>query len=61
MTQPPDNRTLLTVTEAAEMLRISRALAYQMVRRGELPTVRVSHLIRIPHARLIRWIEDRSH
>ncbi len=61
MTAPPDDGALLTVTEAAKVLRISRALAYQMVAKGELPSVRIGNrLVRVPHARLLRWIEDRS-
>ena len=33
-------RLVLSVTEAAEMLGISRSLAYQLVARGELPSRR---------------------
>ncbi|MGH8990158.1 MAG: helix-turn-helix transcriptional regulator [Acidimicrobiia bacterium] len=34
-------RLVLSVTEAAEMLGISRSLAYQLVARGELPSRRL--------------------
>jgi len=35
-----DGRLVLTVTEAARALAISRALAYELVARGELPPCR---------------------
>ena len=34
-----DDRLVLTVTEAARALGISRALAYELVARGELPAL----------------------
>ncbi len=39
---------LLTVSEAARLLRISRGCAYEAVRRSELPHVRIGKTIRIP-------------
>ena len=40
-------QTLLTVNEAAEILRVCAATVYSMVERGELVHVRVSNAIRI--------------
>lgn len=51
---------LLTVREAAEMLRVGRNLAYELVQRGELPALRVGRAIRIPRAALLAWIEEQS-
>lgn len=39
---------VLTVEEAAGVLRISRTAAYEAVRRGELPVVRIGRSLRIP-------------
>ena len=53
---------LLTVTEAAEVLRISRTTAYAEAKRylitGEgLPVIRVGRSLRAPRERLRRLIE----
>jgi excisionase family DNA binding protein len=37
-----------TVDEVAEMLRISRNAAYDLVARGEVPSVKVGRLVRVP-------------
>jgi excisionase family DNA binding protein len=39
--------SLLTVKEAAAVLRVCTATVYAMIERGELPHVRVSNSIRI--------------
>lgn len=44
---PPD-RVLLTVEEAAEQLRIGRTTAWRLVRSGELASVRIGTLRRVP-------------
>ncbi len=41
-----------TVAEAARVLRISRALAYELVRREELPSIRLGRRIVIPASAL---------
>jgi len=48
-------RNILTVTvpEAAALLGISRALAYELVGRGELPAIRLGHRIVVPTQRLL--------
>jgi excisionase family DNA binding protein len=38
----------LTVEEAAEVLGISRGLGYELVRSGELPSLRLGHRVVIP-------------
>lgn len=43
-----DKRLTLTVTEAAELLGISRATAYECVRTGEIPSLRLGGRILIP-------------
>ncbi|MGP6192347.1 MAG: helix-turn-helix domain-containing protein [Vulcanimicrobiaceae bacterium] len=44
------NRATLTVTtaEAARLLGISRNLAYEAARRGEIPTIRIGRRILVP-------------
>ena len=53
----PAARLLLTVEEAAEMLGIGRTLAYALVSAGELPSVTLGRLRRIPTASLRTWVE----
>jgi excisionase family DNA binding protein len=47
------DRLTLSVTEAAEVIGISRALAYELVARGELPSVRLGHRLVVPKAALL--------
>jgi len=47
-------RLTLTVEEAAMALGISRALAYESVRRGEIPHIKIGRRILVPRAALDR-------
>ena len=49
-------RMTLTVEEAAKVLGISRALAYELVRRGELPSRRLGRRIVVPRYELEAFI-----
>ena len=51
------DRLTLTVTEAAELLGISRALAYELAARGELPVLRLGRRIVIPRKALEALVE----
>ncbi|MGH9233660.1 MAG: helix-turn-helix domain-containing protein [Acidimicrobiales bacterium] len=41
-------RLTMSVEEASEVLGISRSLAYELVRRGELPSLRLGRRIVVP-------------
>ena len=47
---------LLTVEEAAKQLGIGRTFAWQLVRRGDLPIVRLGRCVRVPRRALEIWI-----
>lgn len=47
-----DGPLALSVAEAAELLGISRSLAYDLVARGELPSVRLGRRIVVPRVAL---------
>jgi|HubBroStandDraft_1064217.scaffolds.fasta_scaffold1584354_1 excisionase family DNA binding protein len=49
---PTGGRLTLSVPEAARVLGISRALAYELVARGELPAVHLGRRVVVPVARL---------
>ena len=55
-----DDVMLLTVREAAGLLRISRNLAYELVARGEIPSIRLGRVIRVPRTALDQWLEAES-
>ena len=43
-----DTKQVLTVSEAAEVLGISRSLAYELVARHEIPAIRLGRRIVVP-------------
>lgn len=47
-----EERLTLTVDDAAQVLGISRALAYELIARGELPSLRLGRRIVIPRRAL---------
>jgi len=53
-----ENRVVLTVEEAAEVLKISRPSAYQAVQRGEIPIIRIGRRILVPVAALEKLLES---
>lgn len=44
---------LLTVEEAAKLLRLKRSTAYEYVNQGLIPSSRVGRFIRIPKTKLL--------
>lgn len=46
----------LSIPEAAERLGIGRNSAYDAARRGEIPTIRIGKLLRVPVVRLERLL-----
>jgi excisionase family DNA binding protein len=50
-------RLTLTVEEVAATLGISRAFAYEAVRRGEIPSIRIGRRVLVPRAALERLID----
>ena len=45
---PADEPIFLTVEQVAQRLYVGRSTAYNMVTDGEIPSVRIRNLIRIP-------------
>lgn len=50
-------RLTMTVSEAAEVLGISRAFAYELVGRGEIPVVRFGRRVVVPRRALETLLE----
>jgi excisionase family DNA binding protein len=53
MTEP---LAVLTIEEAAELLRIGRSAAYEAARRGQLPVIRLGRSLRVPRHQLDRML-----
>jgi excisionase family DNA binding protein len=48
---------LLTVPEAAELLKVPQSWLFDRTRKDAIPLVRLGKYIRLPRAALLRWIE----
>lgn len=51
-----ESTAVLTVTEAAQLLRLARNTAYAAVKRGEIPTLRIGRRLLIPRDALERML-----
>ena len=49
---------LLTVPETAHILRVRPARAYELVREGVIPSIRLGRQIRIDRETLAAWLRD---
>jgi excisionase family DNA binding protein len=54
--QASEERLVYTVAEAGEMLGISRAFAYELVARGELPVIKLGRRRLVPKAGLLALV-----
>lgn len=50
----------LTVPEVGGVLGLSRAKAYDLVRREGFPSMRIGTRILVPRDKLIRWIDEQT-
>jgi excisionase family DNA binding protein len=55
-----DGRLTWSVTEAAQLLGISRASAYEAAHRGELPVRVIGRRMLVPRVALLRLLSERS-
>ena len=49
---------LLKSDEVAEILQISRSMAYALMKRGDIPTVRIGTSVRVRPEDLDKYIKD---
>jgi excisionase family DNA binding protein len=52
--------TLLRAKEVAEILNISRATAYNLLQRGEIPTIRIGKARHVRPEDLIQYIRNNT-
>ena len=55
-----DPGPLLTITEAAERLRISPQSVYRLAANGALPSFRIGRSVRISEAALLEFLQECS-
>jgi excisionase family DNA binding protein len=60
MKQISNERLLLRIDEVAQLIGVSRTTAYALVNKGEIPSVRIGGLLRIPNDALRKLIEERA-
>ena len=53
-------RILLKPLEAAQVLGIGRSLMYELIARGEIPSVRLGRCLRVSRESLETWIRERE-
>ncbi|GAA1399438.1 hypothetical protein GCM10009613_55020 [Pseudonocardia kongjuensis] len=58
--QPNSDRLTYTVDEVAHLLNLSRGLAYQYVREGEIPARRIGRRWLVPKARFHAWLDGKA-
>ncbi len=52
---------LLSVPQVSSLLGVGQTLVRELIKTGEVPSVRVKRAVRVPRAQLEQWIERRTH
>ena len=58
MTPEAGAKLLLTVEEAATMLSLGRSKVYDLIAKGEIPSIKIHGSRRVPMDSLSQWIEE---
>lgn len=53
-----DKRLVFEVPEAGAMLGLSRNAAYEAAKRGDIPTIRIGKLLRVPKAAFQKLLRE---
>ena len=53
-------RILYRPAEAAEAIGVSRSRIYELIASGEIPSVRIGNVTRVPVDKLHDWVEQRT-
>jgi excisionase family DNA binding protein len=56
----PIEKPTLTVDEVAPILGVSRSTAYEVVRSGQIPVIRLNARWLVPTAALKRWLDEQK-
>ena len=55
-----DSLLFLTGEQLAELLGVSRAKAYRLMQRGEVPVIRLGKSVRVPREALLEFLRSRT-
>lgn len=55
-TMLPDYPDVLSAAQVAKILHIGKTRTYQLLRSGEIPSIRIGNSYRIPRAQLISYL-----
>jgi excisionase family DNA binding protein len=58
--EPKPERLTMTITEAAATLGISRTLAYEQAKTGELPVIRLGRRVLVSRAKVRAMLEGQQ-
>ena len=53
----PNEKLVMTVLEAGKKLGLSKEAAYAAAKRGEIPTIRIGHLLKVPVVQFNRLLD----
>lgn len=53
---PNEDDHLLTVPQVADILRVPKGYAYELVRRGSIPAIRFGKYVRVPRPAFREWV-----
>lgn len=53
-----NNFTLLSLTQAAKMLKIGRDTLYYLIQQGKIKVIKIKHQLKIPYNELERFINE---
>lgn len=51
---------MLSVTEVAKMLNVSRQMIHKLISTGELPYYKIGNLYRFEDEEIKKWLEERK-
>ena len=60
MRPDPNTEPVLSVERASEVFKVSRASMYRAIQRGEIPSIRLGRLVRIPTVALLKLLDEGS-
>lgn len=58
--ESPQYAALLTLTETAELMQVSKLTLHRMLRRNELPAFKIGRQWRVRESELTKWILGRE-
>ena len=54
---PTSDKLLMKPAEAAEQLGVSRSRCYELLKNGQIPSIKIGSSVRVPTSQLRRWID----